>query len=63
VWTRSFAPPPPFPVTVELRDASGRAPKRVSAGGKPLRYACERNAVVIPMTLAAIWRAVRVDWD
>jgi len=59
---RTFAPVPPFPVTLEIRDPFGRKPDAVTTKGEPLPWAPNKGAVEIPMTMDRFWRVVRVDW-
>lgn len=62
-WARAFQPLPPFPVELQIRDAEGRAPRRVSVNGGALPWRMNRDVVLVQLTMNDIWRIVRVDWQ
>ena len=61
-WARTFAPVPPYPIRVEIRDASGRTPATVTAVGEPVPFSVADGTVEMDLTMDTIWRVLRVDW-
>jgi hypothetical protein len=61
-WARTFAPVPPYPIVLEVRDAAARQPRAVTGLGGGLDYGMQGDAVMIPLTMNRIWDVVRVEW-
>lgn len=59
---RTFAPPPPYPVTVELRVPRGREPESVTVGGRRATWIREGSTLHLSLKLDRIWTVVKVVW-
>ena len=62
-WARTLAPPPAFPVTLELRDPAGRRPSAVTRLGEPCEWEESEGVVKTSLVLDGLWTIVRVDWE
>ena len=60
---RTFDVVPPYPVTLEVRDPAGRAPRAVTVAGVPAAWDTQGGVVRVPQVADSIWRVVRVDWE
>jgi len=62
LWTRTFGPPPAYPVTLVLREAAA-PPKAVTVNDVAIKWRqLPDGTVALDLAMDSFWKVLRVDW-